>query len=503
MTHANAGHPEVPIQDLKHRAIRGAFAKICSQGTNFALRIGSLMVLSRLLEPRDFGLVGMVTAVTGIFDLFKDFGLSTAAVQRAKITQEQHSTLFWVNILVGGVLGLLVLASAPMIARFYHEPRLFAVTAVLATGFLANASGVQHGAFLQRHLRFTTLAIIEIIALVISIAVAIGMALRGYGYWALVGMAISQPLVSTSLLWVASGWLPGIPRRGVDLVSMLRFGGTITLNGLVVYLAYNLEKVLLGRYWGAAALGIYGRAYQLVNIPTSNLNSAAGGVAFAALSRLQNDPLRFKNYFLKGYSLVLALTIPITLLCALFADDIILVLLGPKWNGTGAIFRLLAPTILIFALINPLAWLLLSMGMVGRSLKIAMVLAPVVIFGYVVGLPHGPVGVAVGYSAMMTFWVLPHIAWCVRDTVVSFRDIVVVLSRPLFSGLIAAIGPFVLLILYGHFASPLARLLVGASLFVGVYLAMLLVVMKQKDLYVDVLRGFKRSPIGEKSLVSA
>ena len=134
---------------------------------------------------------------------------------------------------------------------------------------------------------------------------------------------------------------------------MLRFGGTITLNGLVVYVAYNLEKVLLGRFWGPDALGIYGRAYQLINIPTDNLNSAIGGVAFSALSRLQNDPVRLKSYFLKGYSLVISLTIPITIFCALFADDIVLVILGPKWTEAAVIFRLLTPTVLIFGMINP------------------------------------------------------------------------------------------------------------------------------------------------------
>src|SRR5262249_238989 len=151
---------------------------------------------------------------------------------------------------------------------------------------------------------------------------------------------------------------PGRPRRDTGVRSMLRFGGTITLNGLIVYLAYNLEKVLLGRYWGAAALGFYGRAYPLINIPTENLNSAAGGVAFPALARIREDPVRLRSYFLKGYSLVLGLTLPITIASALLADDMILVLLGPKWNGTATIYRLLAPTISIFALINPLGWLM-------------------------------------------------------------------------------------------------------------------------------------------------
>jgi PST family polysaccharide transporter len=285
---------------------------------------------------------------------------------------------------------------------------------------------------------------------------------------------------------------------------MLRFGSTITLNGLIVYLAYNLEKVLLGRYFGPAALGIYGRAYQLVNIPTENLNSAAGGVAFPTLARVREDPIRLRSYFLKGYSLVLALTLPITIVCALFADDLILVLLGPKWNGTATVFRLLAPTISIFALINPLGWLLFALGMVGRSLKVAMVLAPVVIFGFVIGLPYGPKGVAFSYSTLMALWAVPHIAWCIHGTVISLRDIFSTVSRPLFSGIVAAVIPFAFQFFYGHSLSPFLRLVLGSSLFLAVYLTMLLQVMGQKTLYLDLVRGFRgRSPAGEEAMALA
>ena len=164
------------MNDLKERAIRGGFAKICAQGATFVLRIGSLMILARLLEPRDFGLVGMVTAVIGVLNLFKDFGLSTATVQSATISQEQVSALFWINILVGVILGILSFAIAPFIAAFYHEPRLLGITAVLATGFLFNAAGVQHSALLQREMRFTPLAAIDIGALLVSSIVGVGMA---------------------------------------------------------------------------------------------------------------------------------------------------------------------------------------------------------------------------------------------------------------------------------------------------------------------------------------
>jgi len=284
---------------------------------------------------------------------------------------------------------------------------------------------------------------------------------------------------------------------------MLKFGGTITLNGLVVYVAYNLEKVLLGRFWGAETVGIYGRAFQLINIPTENLNSAAGAVAFAALSRLQDDPPRLKKYFLKGYSLVLALTLPVAIICALFADDLIFVLLGPKWKDAAVLFRLLAPTILAFGLMNPLGWLLISLGLVEKSLKIALVTAPLVITGCVIGLPYGPKGVAFAYSTVMALWVIPHLAWCVHGTVISFGELLRALSRPLFSAILAGLLAFAVRFFPVHSLSPLPRLALGCTVFLGAYLAILMYVMGQKSLYLSIVRELRKaSPAGE-ALVSA
>jgi O-antigen/teichoic acid export membrane protein len=479
------------MKDLKQRTIRGGLARLCAQGANFLLRVGSLMVLARLLGPKDFGLVGMVTAFTGVLTLFRDFGLSSAAVQRTTVTDEQISTLFWINLLVGVLLGLVAVAMAPALAAFYHEPRLFGVTAVLALGFLFNAAGVQHSVLLQRQMRFTTLAVIGVVSLIVGTAIAIGGAKAGYGYWALVAMTVSLPFTATIGFWLTTDWVPGMPRRGTGIRSMMRFGGTLTLNGLVAYVAYNSEKVLIGRFWGADAIGIYGRAYQLINIPTDNLNSAVGEVAFSALSRVQDDPSRLKSYFLKGYSLVLGLTLPITIACALFADDVVFVLLGPKWNDAAAIFRLLAPTIAIFAIINPLGWLIVSIGLVARGLKIALVFAPVMIAGYVMGLPYGPKGVAFAYSAVMVLWVIPFIAWCVHGTVITVRDILLAVSRPLASGILAGGLAFVVRLAYGQFLSPLPRLILESIILLVTYLGILLFVTGQKSLYLDLLRGLK------------
>jgi O-antigen/teichoic acid export membrane protein len=481
--------------DLKGKTVRGGLARLGAQGAIMLLRVGSLMVLARLLSPKDFGLVGMVTAFTGVLTLFRDFGLSSAAVQRPTVTVEQISTLFWINILFGALLGLITVAMAPMIAAFYHEPRLFEVTVVLAMGFLFNAAGIQHSAFLQRQMRFTTLAAINVISLIVGSAIAIGGAKAGYGYWALVAMSVISPLVATIGFWTSAGWVPSMPNRRAGIRSMMRFGSTLTLNSLLAYLAYNAEKVMIGRFWGADAIGIYGRAYQLVSIPTDNLNSAVGEVAFSALSRLQDDRVRLKSYFLKGFSLVLGLTLPTTIGCALFADDVVFCLLGPKWKDTAAIVRLLAPTIAIFAIINPLGWLTYALGLVSRCLRIALVFAPIMIAGCIIGLPYGPKGVAFAYSGVMILWVIPHILWCVHGTAISLRDVLLAVSRPLASGILAGALALGVRFMCGPSVSPLPRLVLEASVLFVTFFGLLLFAGGQRSLYLDLLGGLRGSSL--------
>jgi O-antigen/teichoic acid export membrane protein len=479
------------MKDLREKTIRAGSARMFAQVAGLLIRVGSLMVLARLLDPKDFGLVGMVTAVTNVLFLFRDFGLSAASVQREKVTEEQTCVLFWINVAVGGMLALVTVLLAPAVGAFYHEPRLFWVTNVVAIGFLVNGAGVQHSALLQREMRFTALAIIDILSLIVGTVIAIAMAKLGYQYWALVAMTMGVPVVTTISLWLTSGWVPGPPRRGAEIRSMLRFGGTMTLNGLVMYASTNFEKVLLGRFWGAGAIGIYGRAYQLIRIPTDSLNTTVGEVAFAALSRLQCEPDRLRRYFLKGYSLVVALTLPITIACAFFADDMIAVLLGPKWKDAAEIFRLLAPTTLVFAIVNPLGWLLNALGLVERGLKIAIVFAPFMIGGYLIGLPYGPNGVAIGYSAVMILWVAPFVIWAVHGTVISVRDIVQSLAKPLSSSVLAGGCALGARWIYGHLLSVTPRLILECGVLVLSYLVVLLYVAGQKSVYMDVFRGLK------------
>ena len=475
--------------DLKAKTARGAVASTFGQGASFFVRFCSMLVLARLLAPTDFGVVAMATASTEVLGLFQDCGLSLATVQRESITRAQSSTLFWINLGVSGIMAAICVALAPILTHFFHEGRLFWVTILIGVGFVFTGASAQHRALLMRNMHFAALAVIDIIALLVSVSVGIGMALAGQGYWALVALNLCLPLFSMLGVWTAGGWFPGRPRRGTGVRSMLSYGGALTLNGVIYHIAYNADKVLLGRFWGAEVLGIYGRAYNLINVPVQTFfKSTIGTVAFPALSRLQNDGERLRSYFLKGYGLFLSLVLPVTMGCALFPRDIIFVFLGPKWGEAAVVFRLLAPTIFAFALINPLGWFILASGHAGRSVRIALVSAPVLILGYLCGVGHGAQGVAAGYSIASLLLVVPVVFWSTRGTPVRAFDILRVAAGPSLSVFVGAaatlaFSPFLHLI-----GQPLLRLTTGSAILFGVYFVVLWFCGGQKDVYLSVIR---------------
>lgn len=480
--------PDVPASgDFKRQSVRGGAATIAAQGFGTVLQVGTTLVLARILAPTDYGLQSMVFTLTAFLSLFKDAGLSAATVQRETLTYEQISTLFWINFGLGTFMALVVAAAAPLLAAFYKEPRLLWLTVASSSIFLFDSVSVQHKALLDRSMRFTTSMKIGILSSTVGTVVAIGMALLGFGYWALICQNISLPIVNTIGTWVAMPWWPGKPRWTKELRSMVRFGGTVTVNSFVVYVAYNTEKILLGRFWGPASLGLYSRAYQLANLPVQQLTGSVGGVAIAALSRMQGELQRLRRSYLKAHSLIVSLTVPVVIGCALFADEIVQVVLGPKWIGAAVILRLLSPTVLVLALINPLSWFLRATGRVVRSLKIALVIAPTVILGVVAGLHYGPPGVALGYSIAMVVLAAPLVAWVKHGTGITTHDYWDCIWRPLLAGSIAGAAGWLFKLLSRGVLAPLPMLILELTISFGVYACLLLFVMKQKDTYVDLL----------------
>jgi PST family polysaccharide transporter len=480
-----------PVSELKRKSIQGGVVAVCAQGAKLVLQTATMMLLARLLTAEDFGLQGMTAILMTFLGLFREAGLASATIQRREVTPEQISTLFWINTAVGIVMSMLTIVLAPAVAWFYGEPRLFWITIVSGASFVFAGLAAQHQALITREMRFVTLAKIDIISFALSAALGVMIAWFDGHYWALVGMAVAAPVISAAGVWLANPWIPGRPRRGAGVKSMLHFGWMTTCTGIIVFMAWNADNILIGRFWGAEALGLYGRAYQLATLPVNQLNAALTGVAFSALSRIQDDPERQARSFLRGYFLLLSLTIPIVISYPLFAEEIVDVMLGEKWVAVAPVFALLAPTALVFALANPLSLLVASRGLARRGFTIAAVTTPLVIVGIVLGLSHGPKGVALGYSLAMLLLIVPITIWSLYGTRISLARLWTVVQKPLLSGVVASIAGVVVKITLGSQLTPIPYLLIGVFIVFGVYAWTLLIALGQKDIFlrlVDELR---------------
>ncbi|MFZ0962482.1 MAG: lipopolysaccharide biosynthesis protein [Terriglobia bacterium] len=407
--------------DLKGRSVRGSFWTITSQGATFALQTIYTVVLARLLTPTDFGLVAMVFAIAGLGMAFADLGLSEATIQRQDINTHQVSVLFWVNVAIGLVLTLVMVALAPVLVWFYREPRLKNLTFVMAAIFLIGGFRVQHNAILQRQMRFASMAMRDVVSSALAVIVAITMAWRGAGYWAIVAFPLTSYGVGLVLSWVMVRWIPGLPRRDERVGSMISFGGKVAASYLINYLNYNTDNILVGWYWGAGPLGLYSRAYNLLMLPVRQLNAPIGRVAVPAFSRLQNDPERFARYYLRAANLVIWVAMPIFGFLFVAAHPVILLVLGHKWVEAGAVFQILSIAALAQLLLGPATWLLVSKGQSGRLLNIMLIIFPILVFGYAVGLPFGINGVALTGSLVLVAilpWVLKY---TFRGTLLTLR----------------------------------------------------------------------------------
>jgi PST family polysaccharide transporter len=291
---------------------------------------------------------------------------------------------------------------------------------------------------------------------------------------------------------MVTGWIPGRPTWNAGIRSLLHFGGTITLNGVVSHLTNNFDKFIIGRVWGASALGHYGVASQLINTPATNLNTALGGVTFSGLARLQDDAARFRSYFLKGYALSVSLTIPVTIFSAVFAHDIVGVVLGPKWAETAIILQMLAPAGLFFGIANPLVWVLFASHRHVRSLKLALVIAALIFTGCLLGLPYGPKGVALGFSAAMVLWCIPHVLWCLHGTPITPGDLFKANSWPFVSAIAAVTLAYVICFYCDPLPGPFVRLGLASAVMMAAYPSLMVLVMG-KDFYLDLVRAIRNT----------
>jgi O-antigen/teichoic acid export membrane protein len=408
------------------------------QWGGYVLQLATTVVLARLLQPADFGLVGMALTLTVFVDQFRTLGLSQAVVQRKDLTWHQVDALFWVNAATGVVLGALVVCLGPLAAAFYGRSELVTICAVLGAAYVVSGLGVQHNALLNRHLRFRAIALRTSASRLVASAAAIVAALAGAGYWSLVVLQVTQTVVALVVVWTAVRWRPGPPRRFTEALPLLRFGAGVSTAGLLYTVARNADNVLIGRVLGADALGLYARAYGLLLVPLRQLKGPLGSIVEPVLSSMQDQPARYRQFYCAAIQGLSHVGMPLVAVLAVVSHELVLVLLGEQWLAAVPVFQILAIAGLVQIVSSTTGWLYVSSGRSGAFARWAAASSAITVLSFALGLRWGIEGVAVAYAVGQTLMLLPSFHYASRGTSVTTSDILAAMRRPVVLALLTA-----------------------------------------------------------------
>jgi PST family polysaccharide transporter len=451
-------------------AVSGATLVIAAKLAGFAISLVAVAVIARRVTPQDYGLVTMVLSVTAILAVPSDFGLSYVTIQRPQITQQQLSTLFWINVGFGVLLGLLTVALAPGLVWFYNDGRLLWIAFAQAALFPLAALGVQHEALVRRNLKFRRLFVIRLVGTSSGALVGILTACAGWGYWALVSQSLALALGGSLAAWFAIRWRPGRPRRCEDLRSMLTFGGRLTLHGIFGYFSNNADKVLLGKFRGAIDLGLYSQAYTLMMKVIQVAGYSVGDAAIPVLSRSAADAQKSRATFRRMFQLTCLIGLPAAAAGALWAGDIVLTVLGRQWVAAAVVLQLLFLGVIPRMLSAATGWVYIAGGRPDRMLRWQVFWSALAVASFAAGLPWGAIGIASAYALANWLSLAPSFTYCFRPTHFRWQDAAVPALVPALCTLAAgAAGALGQRFLAPAAAPGLVRLSVELSLFVAVY----------------------------------
>jgi O-antigen/teichoic acid export membrane protein len=428
---------EMPAQaDVPKLARRGLSWSLVLLAARYLLSMGSTALLARLLSPTDYGLLGMVAAITALAQASSDFGLSWATVQRTQLSRNQIDALLVINTAFGLFLMVLCALSAPYVAAFYHRPELTNIMIAASTALLLSAVAVQPSALMRRQMKLKELSLCSLWALLISAIVAIVLAQLGFGYWALVVQLILQQAITTALSFPMSGYFPRLPRNFLNLRSLVTFGGYSAAYGIVNYFARNLDNVLVGKFWGATALGYYSRAYFLMTLPGMIVMGVFSGVLIPAMASLRKEPARMEAVYVRALRLITVLGCAFAVGLAAAAPELVDFVYGPKWRAVVPILLWLSAASILQPIQNTVGWLYIVAERGQGMFIMGLFVAGSATLAFAIGISSGPVGVARAYAIANTIIAYPVLVMGHRACNLNIRKSLAVIAPLLACALI-------------------------------------------------------------------
>lgn len=326
---------------LKQRTFTGVLWSISDQIASQAIQFIVQIILTRILLPEYFGLIGMILVFILICNVIVDSGFSQALIREQNVSQEDYSTVFWFSLIMSLFLYVILFILTPIISQFFNEPQLVLILRIFSLGLIINSLSIIQRTILTKKLDFGTQTKINIIAVVLSGTVAIIFALRGFGVWSLVVKTLLLQFFQLVLLWFINDWRPRLVFKYESFKRLFGFGSKLMLSGLISIIYSNIYNVIIGKLYSVSRLGYYTNAVILSEVASLSITTALQRVTYPVLSSFQDEKERLKYGFKKIIRITAFINFPLMVGLASVAEPLINFLFGEKWEPMITYFQLL------------------------------------------------------------------------------------------------------------------------------------------------------------------
>jgi O-antigen/teichoic acid export membrane protein len=414
------------MSSIKSRILNGFFWSILNQTCLTVIGLIVTGILSRLISPSEFGILALVSLGIGFLNVIKDFGFGAALIQKKEVSDEEYCTVFWINLIIGVLLTILVYLLAFKISVFFNEPRVELVTKVLSFSFIVNSIGIVWNNRLIKAIAFNQIFYRTLISTILSGLVAVILAWNGYGLWALISQSYISLITNTYLNYLHVKWLPRLVVKKEYISSLFSFGLPLLADQSINYWVRNIDNLLVGKYLGKDVLAYYSKAYSLMLLPVRQLTGTLTKVLFPSFSLIQDDTLQIARIYLKISRVIALVAFPVMICMSALAEPIILIVYGDQWKPVIPIFRVLSILGMFQALGSLSGNIYLALGKTKLMFRLGLFSRSLMIIGIVVGLFNwGLMGMVFGYCIASGLGFIPELYLIGKLININLKTIVV------------------------------------------------------------------------------
>jgi lipopolysaccharide exporter len=476
---------------LRKKAFSSVRWTALSSSVKVVLQLSQIVILSRLLTPADFGLIAIVVAIVAFLQIFADAGVSNAIIHFQEISNDQLSSLYWLNVSLSVFLGVMLIVSSPYIADWYKQPELINLLPIAAFTLIINSLGQQLRVNAQKTLLFSKLVKIELSAVISGFLLCIFLAWYGLGVYSIAIGTLLTAFIYCLLAWIylANGWRPKLKFNLLEIKDFLIYGGYMIGNNLVSTVNSEIDILIGGRIFGSNQMGLYSVPKSLMLNIQMAINPIITQVGLPIMAIAQNDKNKLKSIYLQTMRITSSVNFPIYLAVIFYSSEIVNLILGDKWQASIPLIKIFAIWGLVRSVGNPVGSLLLGVGKAKMLFNWNLFLTVVTGPSLWLGSNWGVYGMAVAMMILMTVAYLPNWYFLVRPVCgAELKEYSSQLATPLIIGLIAAICSYTIVM---QIESSIYRLFLGVSLGGVLYI---LISFKFNKLFINHIKEFAATP---------